>query len=380
MGVGGLKAFSTEPDTERKTLSEKILEQDSCGETLANQQPKTAENSVFGFETLTYEQAQKEIESCSPEFIAQKTKKKPFTPTAFSPIPHENGFIPVEVIEQLEEPKDFVLKTEKEFSNPKKCKPRKNNEPPKKLLELFPGSVYTPPTILRLDDPDGKNANDEALDEKDYFEENKRYLASLEEKAKQDKIDVSSCEYVGKIFNTYLLYQKDGELLIIDQHAAHERLLFDKLKARMEKRERIYQPMLVPYELKLNAFEATFIRERLDDIRSMGFEVEESGETNFKVKAVPVDIPKIDVAVFFNHILGEVHSYRAIKMEDILKDKLAQAACKAAIKGGMDISRAEVDELFRQMDGNMGLKCPHGRPVVVKITKTELEKMFKRIV
>ncbi|MBE7085500.1 MAG: DNA mismatch repair endonuclease MutL [Clostridiales bacterium] len=377
--LGGVKAFSNEEEGERKTLSEKILEQDNTEETLSSQ-PKNSEDAVFGFETLTYEQARKEIESCSPEFVAQKTKKKPFTPTSLSPIPHENGFIPIEIIEQLDEPKNVVLKTEEEFSNPKRCKPRKNNEPPKKLLELFPGSVYKPPVILRLDDPDGENSNDKALDEKDYFEENKRYLASLDEKAKQDKIDVSSCEYVGKLFNTYLLYQKDGELLIIDQHAAHERLLFDKLKARMQNRERIYQPMLVPYDLKLNAFEATFIRERLEDIRSMGFEIEEYGETNFKVKAVPVDIPKIDVAVFFNHILGEVHSLRAIKMEDILKDKLAQAACKAAIKGGMDISRAEIDELFKQMDGNMGLKCPHGRPVVVKITKTELEKMFKRIV
>ena len=108
--------------------------------------------------------------------------------------------------------------------------------------------------------------------------------------------------------------------------------------------------------------------------------VEENGATDFLIKAVPVDIPKIDVGAFFNQLLGEVSGYRAIKLEELLKDKLAQAACKAAIKGGMDISRAEIDELFKQMDGNMGLKCPHGRPVVVKITRKELEKMFKRIV
>lgn len=72
--------------------------------------------------------------------------------------------------------------------------------------------------------------------------------------------------------------------------------------------------------------------------------------------------------------------YRAIKLEELLKDKLATAACKAAVKGGMDLTREEVDELFRLMDGNLGLKCPHGRPVVVRMTKTELEKMFKRIV
>ena len=156
--------------------------------------------------------------------------------------------------------------------------------------------------------------------------------------------------------------------------------VFDKLKASMQSRKHVYQPLLVPYEMHLNAFEATFIRERLEDIRAMGFEIEEIGDNDFAVKAVPVDIPKIDVNSFFNQILAEINGYRAIKLEEILKDKLASAACKAAIKGGMDISRAEIDELFKQMDGDMGLKCPHGRPVVVKMTKTQLEKMFKRIV
>ena len=67
-------------------------------------------------------------------------------------------------------------------------------------------------------------------------------------------------------------------------------------------------------------------------------------------------------------------------MEEILKDKLAAAACKAAIKGGMDLEQGEIDELFTQIDGNMGLKCPHGRPVVVQMSKKQIEKMFKRIV
>jgi DNA mismatch repair protein MutL len=69
---------------------------------------------------------------------------------------------------------------------------------------------------------------------------------------------------------------------------------------------------------------------------------------------------------------------RAIKLTDILKDKIAMAACKAAVKGGMDLTQDEIDRLFVMIDGNMGLKCPHGRPVVTKLTKTELEKMFKR--
>ena len=376
--LGGLAMQETSQEPPRKTLSEGILQQ--AKEETEKVEKTSSSDSVFGFETLSYEEAKKEIEDCTP-FNNNKLHKKPFTPTSMTPIPHENGFIPIELIPKFDEnTKGFVHKKESEFSNPKKCSLKKTQGAPQKLLDLFPGAVYTEPVMLRFDDPDGESENDKALDKIDHFEENKRYLESLEAKAKQDKIDVDSCVYVGKLFNTYLLYQRGEDMLVIDQHAAHERLLFDKLKARMNERKRIYQPLLIPYELKLNAFEATFIRERLEDIRAMGFEIDESGDTSFKVRAVPVDIPKIDVGAFFNQILGEVHGYRAIKLEDILKDKLASAACKAAIKGGMDISRAEIDELFRQMDGDMGLKCPHGRPVVVKISKTQIEKMFKRIV
>ena len=108
--------------------------------------------------------------------------------------------------------------------------------------------------------------------------------------------------------------------------------------------------------------------------------IEEFGNTAFKVSSVPVDLQYINLSVFFNDILSDVSGYRSIKLEDLLKDKLATSACKAAVKGGMDLSKDEIDKLFALMDGDMGLKCPHGRPVVTKLTKTELEKMFKRIV
>lgn len=216
--------------------------------------------------------------------------------------------------------------------------------------------------------------------EVDVFAENKRLLEEMEGKKKQPKIEVQACRFVGKLFNTYLLYEKNDDVFVIDQHAAHERLIFDRLKEKMEKREIVQQPMLVPFTLNLNAFEATFIRERMADIRAMGFEIEEFGENGFQVSAVPLDMQTINLSTFFNDILGDISGFRGIKLAELLKDKLAMSACKAAVKGGMDLSQAEIDKLFELMDGNMGLKCPHGRPVVAKITKTELEKMFKRIV
>ncbi|MBQ8319592.1 MAG: DNA mismatch repair endonuclease MutL [Clostridia bacterium] len=214
----------------------------------------------------------------------------------------------------------------------------------------------------------------------DVFEENKKFLMEMEGKKQQNRIDVSSCRYVGKLFNTYLLYEKNDEVYVIDQHAAHERLIFDRLKEKMEARKIVQQPMLVPFTLDLNAFESDFIREHTEDIRALGFDLEEFGTNSFKISAVPLDLQQIDLSVFFNDVLGNIGAYKGIRLSELLKDKLASAACKAAVKGGMDLSRDEVDTLFEMMDGNMGLKCPHGRPVVTKITKKELEKMFKRIV
>lgn len=249
----------------------------------------------------------------------------------------------------------------------------------KKSLRETYADLQVEKNILEVNSPEAAPAVKTEGNSKDFFAENKRFLEELETKAKQNKIDVSSCAYAGKLFNTYLLYERGDEVYIIDQHAAHERLIFDRLKEQMRTRKVLQQPMLLPYVLNLNAFESAFIREKMENIREMGFDIDEFGNNAFKVSAVPLDLQSIDLALFFNEILGDISGYRSIKLEDLLKDKLATAACKAAVKGGMDLTREETDA-FRLMDGNMGLKCPHGRPVVVKMTKTELEKMFKRIV
>ena len=157
-------------------------------------------------------------------------------------------------------------------------------------------------------------------------------------------------------------------------------MIFNRLKEQMNNRAVMQQPMLMPYKLDVNAFESAFIAEHLSEIQEIGFDIEEFGMNSFVISAVPMDLQNIDLGKFFNEILGDVSGYRSIKLADILKDKLASAACKAAVKGGMDLTRTEIDALFAMMDGDMGLKCPHGRPVVVKMTRVELEKMFKRIV
>ena len=302
-------------------------------------------NSAKGVVSFSYEDARRELEKVRPSKTT--SMELPFEP---EPKAEENA-VPVQSVP-----------AEK-----------------KSLRETY-ADLQVEKNILEVNSPEAAPAVKTEGNSKDFFAENKRFLEELETKAKQNKIDVSSCAYAGKLFNTYLLYERGDEVYIIDQHAAHERLIFDRLKEQMRTRKVLQQPMLLPYVLNLNAFESAFIREKMENIREMGFDIDEFGNNAFKVSAVPLDLQSIDLALFFNEILGDISGYRSIKLEDLLKDKLATAACKAAVKGGMDLTREETDRLFRLMDGNMGLKCPHGRPVVVKLTKTELEKMFKRIV
>ncbi|MBQ8428305.1 MAG: hypothetical protein IJX18_03530, partial [Clostridia bacterium] len=242
------------------------------------------------------------------------------------------------------------------------------------LREKFP-DLFFEKNVVRVEDEQKF-----VTVETDYFGDNQRMLRAMDAKMKQEKLNIDTCRYVGKVFNTYIFYEKDDEVYIIDQHAAHERLIFDKLREEMRFRKVRQQPMITPFILELNAFESEFIREHISYIREMGFEIEEFGDTSFKVSAVPMDLQKIDLGRFFNGILGEVAGYRAIRLPDLLRDKLAGEACKAAVKGGMDLSMGEMDELLFKLDGNMGLKCPHGRPIVAKLTKTQIENMFKRIV
>ncbi len=336
---------------------------------------ETEENGV---PSLNYEQAKAEIEKSAPAFTAKKKGiELPFEENIKEELsdiedeegPAENpkrqyipGFVPHDQIGP------YVpggrLKFEKIISG---------QQDEEDLRARFP-DLYAEPVVFIA----GNEPKDQV--EEDTFSANKRFLDEIDKKSRQNHIEVFSCKYAGKLFNTYILYELDDCVYIIDQHAAHERLIFDRLKEKMASRSVISQPMLVPYVYFTNYFEATFLREQMPALEEMGFVIKEPVENRFEVLEVPVELSEIDLNKFINDILAEINEYRAIKLENILKDKLASSACKAAVKGGMDLTNEEIEQLFKMMDGNMSLKCPHGRPVVVQMTKKQLEKMFKRIV
>ena len=198
----------------------------------------------------------------------------------------------------------------------------------------------------------------------------------VQEDFAEDKISI-----VGKIFNTYLIIEWGENMYLIDQHAGHERLNYDRLKKEYETGAIAVQPMLIPYVLSLNAEDDQIIQANLDAIRSVGFEIDEFGDRSYKVSAVPVIVGDIDFNKFFSMFLAEKLNKSKITEAELVKDNLMQMACKSAIKGGDDLSQAEIKILLSGMgSSNVVLFCPHGRPVVVRITKKEIEKWFKRIV
>ena len=203
------------------------------------------------------------------------------------------------------------------------------------------------------------------------------------EKPKTIQNDFASDEIkiVGKIFNTYLIIEWGNNLYLIDQHAAHERLLYDKLKKEYETGVIAIQPILLPYVYSANAEDDQIISANLEALRSVGFEIDEFGDRTYKISSVPVIVSNIDFNKFFGMFLAEKLNKTKLTEADIIKDSLMQMACKSAIKGGDDLAKSEVDNLLKEMsEKGMVLFCPHGRPVVVRITKSEIEKWFKRIV
>ncbi len=183
---------------------------------------------------------------------------------------------------------------------------------------------------------------------------------------------------IGQIFSTYLLVQRGDALLIIDQHAAHERILYEKFRRQVDE-ERRSQPLLTPYLFDVTLREAELLTENLDRLRSMGFEIEPFGERAFRVSAVPVLLGAPQTREFFVELLDQLDSLPSTKVKDLKRDALVKMACKKAIKGGDTLSAQEVNTLLALVAGEETPTCPHGRPILIPITKHDLERKFKRI-
>ncbi|MBQ7579519.1 MAG: DNA mismatch repair endonuclease MutL [Clostridia bacterium] len=205
---------------------------------------------------------------------------------------------------------------------------------------------------------------------------------SAQEKPKQEAMGIKpELRKIGKFFNTYLLLEDGENLFIIDQHAAHERLMYEKFKSSIENGSVAVQPLLVPYVLNLNASEIEIFERNKDAMISLGFGVEPFGENSYKISAIPSIVCDLNFDEFFSEFLSEAKRNKELTKLDLIRDHIMQLSCKSAVKGGWDLSQSEIDSLYNSLSKEkVALFCPHGRPLVIRITKHEVEKWFKRIV
>ena len=190
--------------------------------------------------------------------------------------------------------------------------------------------------------------------------------------------EIPEYRYIGEAFNTYLMAEVEGKLIIIDKHAAHERILFEKFKTQAKGES---QMMLMPVSVNLSSDEYSAVMDNIDLLEKAGYEVSDFGDRCVKVSACPPELVNENI----DEIITEVAGYLSKNIKTVMPEKLDwilhSMACRAAVKAGNFTSSYEAEKFVGLLLANKDIRyCPHGRPVMVEMTKRELEKQFGRII
>lgn len=186
---------------------------------------------------------------------------------------------------------------------------------------------------------------------------------------------------IGQLFKTYWLIEFEDKLYIIDQHAAHEKVLYEKTMARLANKDFTSQRISPPIVMTLDARECEMLEKYRPQIEQFGYEVEHFGGKEYMISAIPDNLFNIDMKDLFIEMLDDFSNATGRQTPDIITEKVASMSCKAAVKGNDKLTLPEINKLI---DGLLSLdnpyNCPHGRPTIISMSKYEIEKKFKRIV
>lgn len=187
-------------------------------------------------------------------------------------------------------------------------------------------------------------------------------------------------KFIGIAFSTYIIIELNKELYIIDQHAAHERIMYEKIKANYYyEGEKDSQLMLLPDVIRLTHKEMDIAKDNMDMFKKAGFMVEEFGENTIKLSGVPNICLELDTRELFLETLDEINTVARTAKQEIEEKFIATIACKAAVKANMALDKEEVDRLMEDLLRLPNpFTCPHGRPTAIRMTKTDIEKKFSR--
>lgn len=192
---------------------------------------------------------------------------------------------------------------------------------------------------------------------------------------------IGKLNYIGQLFGTYLIAQTENDLVLIDQHAAAERINYEKILLELNKEENVGYDLLVPFNLEFSSSEAMLVKENYEKINSLGIGLEEFGLTTFIVRRIPIWIFRGKEKEFIEEIITQVIQGRKSTKVEFLNGLAKSLACKKSIKGNEFHSNIEIEYLLEDLRNTTNpFTCPHGRPIIIKFDKYEIEKWFKRIV
>lgn len=241
-------------------------------------------------------------------------------------------------------------------------------------------------TAQRLPEPfEIKRSQQMVREDKVKYEEERKAEApkqlNLFENKLLDESSRNKYRIIGQLFETYWLIEFEDKFYIMDQHAAHEKILYEKTMERLHNKTMGTQMILPPIVLSLNMHEEEIYRNNADIFKSLGYEIEEFGGSEYKVTGIPAGLPKMDYKQLLIDVLDGLSEENANKDPDIITEKVASMSCKAAVKGNNRLSFSEAFELMDElMKAENPYNCPHGRPTLIMMSKYEIEKKFKRIV
>lgn len=188
-----------------------------------------------------------------------------------------------------------------------------------------------------------------------------------------------SYRVAGQLFGTYLVIESGDKVLFIDQHAMHERILFDELMKELDSAEVAAQPLMLPYVYETTPEVVSVFASVSEELKACGFETEEFGRNAVKISSVPASLGEVDIGSMLNELTEGLMCGKLPAKQAFSRNKLASAACKAAIKGGDEMSEEQIKLVMDYFAaGNMPLQCPHGRPTAIVYSRYEFEKLFRR--
>lgn len=373
---GEKKGFLKNKAPEKRT-SGVIFTEDSISGILGN--PKDRENST-----------EKEIHDLFSRNSENKKTDEVFEKAAGNSENHGNDEIPKKDVapESVYGNQDFKKIGSRESVISKCMKSSTDGENTKEGSDSFTNAesalegTHDSPK-LNLSAAENSGAYEERENEKEKADQENppRQLDMFEDdEGRREKIQKET-RIIGQVFDTYWIIQYDDAMYIVDQHAAHEKVNYERFVHKILTNAVTQQQLNPPIIVSLSLAEENVVNSHEEDFRSLGFEIEPFGGHDYAISAVPDNLPELGREDLFKEMIDSLMSDSGKAFSKEFKLRIATMACKSAIKGNMSFPREEMENLLKElMTLDNPYNCPHGRPTMVKFTKRSLEKMFKRIV